>query len=78
MNTLAHTTREKPDVSLDEKNQALRRLATVSMTCEAESRPAMEEVIAVAQFTGVTTSQYLMARLLLQARISPDCSEDGA
>jgi hypothetical protein len=78
MNTSTHTTGQKPQVPLDDKNQALRQLASVSMICEAESRPAMEEAIALAQFTGVTTSQYLMARLLLKARIVPDYSEDGA
>jgi hypothetical protein len=73
MTTRTRPTREGP-ILLDVRNRSLRCLATVSLSNDAGAASTHSALIA-AQVAGVTTSEYLKARLLLQARIHPDCSE---
>lgn len=60
--------------STEEKIEALWRLAVLSLSPVASSDAARAATLSAAQKTGVTTSQYLQARLLLSACVPAELS----
>ena len=65
------------DLQCNRKDEALLRLALLSMLDETGTRVGLDAALIVAQSAGVTTSQYLRARLLLGARVAAEALEDS-
>src|SRR5262245_51223934 len=58
-------------------NEALRRLAAISLANGTASDQQRRLALIEAQRAGITTSQYLKARLLLSASMSTEFNDDG-